>query len=223
MGIAAQWGTFVHSWLETGQIPNGKEGDGLRKRIEASQISRHTLWPLDGEFEVTLALRLSDFKCVRYPGVALPPGRTLKEDREAWKMAFDDDWIVGSADYGNEIMDGPWVDDLKTGRYAHWKDFAAQQSFYSLAYSLYRYNDIRDTRSTVTQWTRYPIGNKPVRKGCVLTAQDLEAFGSKLRTLQKRVRRLREAAQDIQHGTLFRGEHCYFCPSKNNCVEYNKE
>jgi PD-(D/E)XK nuclease superfamily len=223
MGVAASWGTRVHSWMETGECgpePIDAVGRAIRARVAASGVNRRNLWPEEGEFEVPLAYNVNTGAALRcdYPRV-FPSGGTARTYAANWKNAFDDEWVVGSPDFAMELVGRPWVDDLKTGRYAHWTSHAAQQTFYCLAYSKWRYGEFRDSRSTITHWTKYPMAAAPTRKGVILTVDQLEEFGHKLSALRKSILRCKEAPEKIE-AELNLGEHCRFCPSQTHCPAY---
>ena len=215
-GPAAAWGTKVHGWMETGELPEGDDGTLLAKRIKKSGVDRAKLWPVSGEsgeFEVPVAYNLVNGRAIRYVAVAGGPvgGAALRAHKSAWKAAFDNEWVTGTLDFAAELMDTYWIDDLKTGREAHWADYAAQQSFYALAWSTIKYGEIRDGRSTITHWPNYPITRAPVRHGASLEVPALLAF-------VKRLQGLRETVLG-RSGSLKVGDHCRFCPSKLYCPE----
>jgi hypothetical protein len=221
-GVAAAWGTKVHSWVETGQLPEGRDGAAIQKRINAAQVSRARLWPEEGEHELALALDVTSGTVAR---CVVPAGRDGREYKDAWKAAFDDRWLVGSIDFGMELLGRPWVDDLKTGREVTWKKHAAQQSAYCLMYSLDRYGEVRDSRSTVTHWPKYPIHNPPRRFGSDLSVDYLNDFLYRLRMLRDDVLTLRStstAGEDISAGLSY-GAHCRFCPSRSHCPKFGQE
>lgn len=134
-------------------------------------------------------------------------------DKDAWKAAFNDEWIVGTLDYGQVIFDTPWVDDLKTGRFVTWEDYAAQQTFYCGVYSLLAVGSIVDTRSTLTHWPRYPVGKRPNRFGYLIEEAELKGF---LKSLLE----FRNQALAQRPSSLVTGEHCRFCPSRGNCSAF---
>ena len=135
------------------------------------------------------------------------------QTKDEWKASFDDEWIVGTLDYGQVIFDTPWVDDLKTGRFVTWEDYEKQQTFYCAAYSLVAMGAVVDTRSTLTHWPRYPVYKKPSRFGYLLEAAELKAF-------LKSLKEFRNQALAQKPSDLVTGEHCRFCPSRGNCSAY---
>lgn len=206
---ARDWGNACHKWAETGELPtNYKFRTLLLKKIAKSGTNREELWNADGSREMALAYNVIDGRCETAPPDC--------QDKNAWKGAFGDEWIVGTLDYAQVIFDTPWVDDLKTGRFVEWEDYAAQQTFYCAVYSKLSVGSVVDTRSTITHWPRYPTHKKPYRFGHVLEAEELLAF---LRSLKDF--RLQVLAQKPQ--SLVLGDHCKFCPSRGNCPEFGKE
>lgn len=203
---AAEWGTSVHSWLETGIVTS----PGLGERITLSGTNRERLWPR-GLHEITLALNVVTGDARRYYGAS--------EGRDAWKTDFDDEWITGTLDFVGELFDLPWVDDLKTGRFAAWNDYKAQQSFYVLAWSRYRYEETRESRSTITHWPRYPKHLPPTREGRVLSLDYLGGFAKQLTQLRDDILRAQDAG-----AALNPGKQCVYCPSRSHCpqgIQYN--
>lgn len=216
--IAAEWGTKVHAWAETGVLPEGKDGAALGKKIDKAGVSRRKLWPEEGEHEITIALDPESL-AVKYcdpPAGAADTSTARRAYADKWKEGFDDTWIVGSIDFGMELIGRPWVDDLKTGRLVSWQDYQAQQTVYAAMYSLWKYGALRETRSTVTHWPRYPVGVAPARMGGTLTVAYLESFMHRLRELRTEILKLK-AGGDMR---LSYGEHCRFCPSRRGCDLY---
>lgn len=214
-GLAAEWGSMAHRWMETGEYDDTPAGKLLRKKVETSGVERHKVWPATGKFEVALSYNVENGKAAWYIPPAGMPIEQQRKERDAWKSVFDDEWIVGTADYLGELLDNPWVDDLKTGRNAHWGDFRYQQFLYGIAYTSVVYKDLQPVRSTITHWPRYPVARLPNRMGTVIEPDQFKEFAAKLRQLRKEVK-----AGKIK---LNVGNHCYFCPSKNNCTEYSLE
>ena len=212
-GIAAAWGTKVHSWAETGQLPAGLDGVALEKRIKASETSRLALWPEDGQREVAMA-----YNVVR--NIATTCTSTEPGYKDRWKAAFDDEWITGTCDYVADVFGDPWVDDLKTGRQVHWKDYEAQQSFYVLAWCMADRGELVQSRSTITHWPRYPVAVKPNRFGTTLDVEYLMLFRGKLQHLRTEILAGR---QQPEIGLLFTGDQCKYCPSRGTCPKLSAQ
>jgi hypothetical protein len=212
---AAAYGTAAHTWVETGVAPEGKDGDAVLRKVKASGIKREDWWPTTGLHEVPLA-----YNVVTGESLALVLGLSTA-DKNAWKMAFGDEWVVGTADYVGVLMEAPWVDDLKTGRNAEWEHHRFQQTLYVLAWNLFATHKLEPTRSTITHWPKYPLPKMPLRFGEVLEPDYLEDFQRKLKNLRTDVLRLREAKEkgmDV-HNRLTDGPQCVYCPSKNSCTK----
>lgn len=212
---AAAWGTAIHAWKETGTLPNDPKIRSLfNKKLGASGVDRVKLWPVAGEHEVALA-----FNVVTGVGrrCTVPVGAAADEYRATWKSAFDDQWVTGTLDYVMELLGGPWVDDLKTGRYGHPKDYEAQQTFYCLAWGTATYGEITPTRSTITHWPKYPTAAHPVRLGSVFNLDYLKAFWKRLQGLRAQILRLQPLPKDAIMGELSTGEQCMYCPSRAAC------
>jgi hypothetical protein len=196
---AAAWGTMCHRWVETGEIGH----PGLQKKLDASGASRDALWP-GGSHEVALAYNVLTGEARSFQG----------DGKDEWKAAFDNEWVVGTLDYVDEVFGEPWVDDLKTGRRVTWEAYEAQQTFYALAWSKANYGDRRRTRSTLTHWPRYPLGGLPFRFGKVIEAEELEHFEARLREMRAAI---------LSQGPRVVGPQCTYCPSRTNCNTYLNE
>lgn len=210
---------MVHAWKETGEYPDTKEGRALKKKVEASGVERGTFWA-GGLHELPLAYNVvtSESRCL-----ILPVDNAAKT---AWKASFDNEWVVGTADYVGLLLDLPWVDDLKTGRRVDYLDHRYQQAFYSLAWTLYlvrtgELGEITQCRSTITHWPRYPLGDKPLRFGTVLEPDFFADFRVKLRNLKvdtQALRVIKEKNMDLG-AKLSEGPQCTYCPSKTSCTK----
>lgn len=215
-GTAAQWGTLVHSWLETGEIPTQEPfRRALTRRLKESGVDREIWWPSEGVHEATFGLNLVSGEVVRCVMPRLVQmGETQKSYSDRWKESLSDEWVVGTLDFGMELLDRPWVDDLKTGRFASWHDYAAQQTFYCVVWSQYLYAELRESRSTITHWPKYPSAGKPKRKGTLLGVDTLKKFVLELTQLRESVLGLRNTGKT---GELLPGDQCRYCPSRTNC------
>lgn len=200
---AANWGTAAHAWKETGLYPGGTTGVALKKRVAASGIDRLKLWPVTGVHEVALA-----YNVVRGNVMMSTSKDAAYNDR--WKAAFDDEWVTGSLDFVDDVFGEPWLDDLKTGRLVHYKDYEAQQSFYVMAWCLADKGKLTRSRSTLTHWPRYPLGGLPSRFGVTMEVEYLELFRDKLAQLRKDI-----LAKD--NSLLSTGAQCTYCPSRGAC------
>lgn len=210
IGDAAIWGNVVHYWAETGgynDLTEPKLRAALEERVALTRVERLALWPSEGYRELGLALNV-----VSGEAQMLVDGSP--EARDEWKAGFGDEWVVGTADYAGELMDYPWVDDLKTGRFAAWDDYEAQQTFYCLAYSRARYGATHETRTTITHWPKYPKARPPHRTGRVLSVGQLNAFAGRLARLRETILAGRA---DQEHLELDAGPQCLYCPSKGAC------
>jgi hypothetical protein len=211
---AAEWGTRCHFWKETGEFGVGREALTLKKKVENSGVRREELWS-QGLHEVPLAYNVETGEA-RALVVPLHP-----EEKGSWKTAFGDSWVTGTADYVGFILDGPWVDDLKTGRKVEYVDHRFQQAFYVMTWGLSQLRELRPGRSTLTHWPKYPLGEKPRRFGTVLEPGFFQEFQDRLRNLYRDWKKLKEkgdTGMDIT-GHLQDGGHCLYCPSKPSCTK----
>lgn len=212
---AAAWGDGVHLWAETGELPTDhKFRRLLEEKIVLSGIDRMALWPEGGVREPAFAYNVITGEAQMYTGP--------KAEKDAWKAAFGDEWITGSADYAADLFDAPWVDDLKTGRAVSWAAYKAQQSFYVVAWSKVRFGGLRQGRSTLTHWPKYPKHNPPDRFGRTLDVDYLEKYTVELRGLRDKILAGRAVVAEPAETkkkleVLSLGEHCGYCPSKLAC------
>lgn len=212
--VAAEFGTLVHYWKETGVIQDGRLGLALKKKLKLTEVQRETYWH-EGLHEVPVAYNVVTGKA---EALVLP---VAKEKRDEWKAAHGDEWITGTADYVGLILDAPWVDDLKTGKNVEYLDHRYQQGFYALCWTLFQMGRLTPARSTITHWPKYPLPKKPLRFGTVLVPEFFEELQVKLAELRNSVRRLRVLKEDGMNleNRLTDGAHCIYCPSKLACAK----
>lgn len=204
---AAEWGTMVHTWAETGLVAhkNKRTATSFRKRLKALNLKPTDLWDADGEHEVSVAYNW------RY-GYAIPFYGRGKEAAE-WKASFNVDWITGTIDYikyfDRGVNDLPYVkvDDLKTGK---WWDKdpidSAQIAFYGMcAWKWYTC----PVELGVTHWPRYPATSEPDQSTNWITPEMWEIF-------ERKLQRSCENAMNPEFNPT--EEHCRFCPGRNACL-----
>lgn len=214
---AAAWGTYVHYWAETGHLQGNLAYDRLlNDKIVQGGVDRTALWPEEGEHEIALAYHVVERRAIR---CKVPMGITDPKDQTAyknnWKAAMGNEWVTGTADFAMELLDEPWVDDLKTGRRASYDDYLHQQGFYCMAYVLAEYGELREARSTLTHWPKYPKARPPDRFG---EKYELAYF----RQLQDSLSTLREQVLN-QRVKLTVGPQCQYCPSRLSCPSYGSQ
>jgi hypothetical protein len=208
--IAADWGSMVHDWKETGEVKafNGRTNlvPLFKKKLDVTGVRREQWWPTTMIHELAMAIK---------PGEAyaqlLDGG---KEEKEAWKAAFDFQWGTGTLDGYDWMFDVLWIDDLKTGRFVTEEDYIEQRRFYALGLSrLLGYRG--PVNVTLTHWPRYPVPSLPSRFGRVVEADELDDFEKRLRKLRDDISRAREDRGSL---VLNPGEsQCGFCPSRKRC------
>lgn len=219
--MAANYGTLVHGWVETGRVPDclgekrrtkGCSCDSctLQKKILLSGIRRRDWWP-EGEHEVTFALELFTLELRYYKGP--------RKDANAWKARYygKSRWLTGTIDYRSKDNGRPWVDDLKTGKWP--VDYRKRQlSSYLLPswveegcpYGEYYHRSI-------SQWPRYPLDELPVRKG-----QAHPLRGSALAIHLDDLRWAAEHPEEVNPEPIYTGPWdpdrplsvCAFCPCR---------
>lgn len=214
---AADFGTMVHTWKETGEVPSSRQGLTLKKKLKETGVTREQYWSA-GLHEVPLAYNVATGEA---RALVLP---APTDSKNAWKAGFGEDWVVGTADYVGLLLDSPWVDDLKTGKNAEWLDYKYQQAFYLMTWTLFTEHALIPGRSTITHWPRYPISGKPARYGTTLDENFFAEFQDKLKRLKHdktKLVELKERGMDVI-SRLTDGVQCVYCPSKPSCIKGQK-
>jgi hypothetical protein len=221
---AADWGTMVHHWVQTGEVKgNDKRSENaLRKAIELSGVERLSLWPDGGHHEGGLSLRVG--------------GTAREASRDATPR---DGWITGHFDYQWWLWGGElWVDDLKTGKFyanpepgqiGHAPELevganrfppratSEQQRFYGLTLSrLLGYRG--PVHTSVTHWPRLPLTHRhapPTRTWHKYSRDELSYFYRELESMYQSYKRNQKMDADLE---LNPGEWCKFCPARSNCL-----
>lgn len=196
-----------------------KWSGSLQRKVQESGVHREALWP-EGIHEVPVAYNV-------LTGVATALVLPVSGGRkESWKAAFGDEWVVGTADFVSELLEAPWVDDLKTGRRVAYGDYEYQQGLYCLAWTKFTMGGLCEARSTITHWPKYPISQAPIRFGTVLTPEWFRDLQSRLKQLREDVMRLREfedsGRRESVVARLSDGPQCIYCPSKLACTKGQK-
>lgn len=208
--ISADWGTMVHGWKETGKVEvvNGRKNlvPLFEKKLKQTGVRREQWWPESMVHETAIAVK-------PFEAYAQMQGGT-KDEKEAWKAAFGEDWATGTDDGYDWMFDVLWIDDLKTGRFVTEEDYIEQRRFYALGIS--RLLDYRGpVNVTLTHWPRYPVTSLPQRFGRVIEQDELNDFEKRLLKLRDDIRRARE---DKSRLVVVPGEEqCVFCPSRKRC------
>ncbi|MBA2630532.1 MAG: PD-(D/E)XK nuclease family protein [Thermoleophilaceae bacterium] len=218
---AAAWGTMMHAWSETGELPKGlskRTMEAFLKRmtaLEKAGLTREMLWPpADGEHEVVVALGLVDGQ----PDLGELVGGTL-EERDAWKALQPATSVVGTIDYRGWLFDLRWIDDLKTGRDDSPPLDRPQMKFYASYHAL---KENAPVRTSITHWPRSPADGLPQRtRGLWGTWTAIEAleFLHEMEKARRRLVRSRERSAEGHEPDARPGEHCTYCPSQMRCPE----
>jgi hypothetical protein len=201
---AADYGTLVHYWKETGEIDPAwaarKDVELLRRKLAATGVERETWWPAHGAHEESFAIRLESMTV---------EWRMLPKDAaDKWKAQFDRlAYVTGTIDWHDAVEWEAHVDDLKTGRRSVRPD-SPQLKTYAAALWLRRGKPAGVTAS-VTHWPKYPLGLLPVRTSKVLTAG----------VLRDHLDRLRLAAGST--GEINPGECCRWCDCRPDCPAWD--
>lgn len=233
--LAADWGTMVHLWKETGEIhgardaagkPNKRMENALALAIFESGIDRLALWPAGGNHEGSLAVAVDG------------TGQVSRDDtvRDGWVTGHYDFtwWLLEGADGRGEL----WIDDLKTGqeypnpppgipghiygmevgqnRFPQRAD-TEQTRFYALGLSeLLAYTG--PTHVSVTHWPRLPVVSRhslPRREWHTYTHGELMAYWGDLeRMYQDKLHNERAMLGHEDSLILNPGAHCRFCPAQ---------
>lgn len=204
---AANWGTLVHHWKETGQTDpswaDPRDTATLEKKLVLSGIDRETWWPSgEGRHEVTFALHLYNHELRLYDE------KLTASTRDTWKLGFGPKWLTGTIDWlGNADPTIGYVDDLKTGAWPVDVKTSAQLRAYSLVPWVAAGCPMAwDGIVSITAWPKYRLDGQPSRTSHWLGALDL------LETLED----LRHAEENPQQVTPT-DEGCKFCDCKPLC------
>ena len=210
---AARWGTMLHHWKETGEwLEDTQPVRRRRAALVAGGVSREDLWPITGAHEVAFALHTANKLAVRCD---LP----TREEKEAWKLSFDESWITGTCDYLGDLLGEPWVDDLKTGKYGLHAEADPwdlwQMRFYALCAAMFTGAD--RVHVSLTWWPRYPADGVPLQIWAEpVTATELLGLTLPLlETARRAAVASRLLTPDAQPG-----DHCTFCKSRTSCPAY---
>jgi hypothetical protein len=212
---AADFGTLVHAWKETGEIQawgSRAHRTALRRKLLASRTRRAGWWPAAlGHHEVTFAIDVFNAAYFTYNGP--------RSEANAWKERFDPrKFLTGTIDWLGHGEDGaPWVDDLKTGRRR--VDPGCKQL---MSYALYPW--LRDgapiewsCHRSITWWPRYPMHRGPRRHFAQpLTGVEAAAHFVALRHALERGEAFRTGARTPEEINPTE-EGCRFCDCQPSC------
>lgn len=208
MGDAAQWGNTLHHWKESGDWGNTspKVSNRRMEALAASWGSREALYPTSGTHEVSYALHTRSRIVERF----VSPDR---DAREAWKAKFDSDWLTGTCDYEGEVLDAPWVDDLKSGRYVPDNPWDLWQlRFYAVCAAMY--HNASQVAVSVTHWPRSPADAPPVR---IWTPEPVHVDTLLNEILPALEALRREVVRSWDRPDARPGQHCTYCAASNHC------
>lgn len=232
---AADWGSLVHRWAQTGEISkagSARHASALKQAIAKSGIDRLAYWPLGGVSEGALALRIDGKR------------EANRDDtpRRGWLTGhYDFQWWV----WGDEL----WVDDIKTNRlYPNpappWPghdpeievganrfppDVASPQlKLYALALCLVLGYLDRVVHVSLTHWPRLPLTARhalPERHWVTYSpAQLLDFYGQLEAKYQDFLHNEQAIANPFNEQLrLLDGAHCRFCPSLLACPQTKEQ
>lgn len=170
---AADYGTLVHWWKETGETaPSWASAADIRlleEKLALTCVERTRWWRSAGQHEVSFAIRVADAHLELYRGP--------RPDAEKWKAKWDPrKYLTGTIDWLWWGASGrAWVDDLKCGKWPVDPVTSAQLRSYALVPWIRAGCPPAFTVTvSITQWPKYPKWKGPVRTPHWLTALDLE-------------------------------------------------
>ncbi len=152
---AADTGTLLHLWVETGE-----EHPAVARKILSSGFRREEYWPPgQGEHEVTFAINLRTLELQR------PSAKVAKTAGDEWKTRFDPAlWLTGTMDWLGVDSGVDWVDDLKTGNWPV-DPLTGQLLSYALVPWILKGRPESDyqVQRSITWWPWYPLSAWPKR------------------------------------------------------------
>lgn len=213
MGEAAGWGTLVHAWKESGVwLKAGKDVLRRDQALRDHGQSRAELWPAGGLHEVSYALNTKARVAERFVSAD-------RDEREAWKLGWDSDWLTGTNDWEGEVLGDPWVSDLKTGRFVPDNPWDAWQlKFYAACAAILSHAD--HVHVSIDHWPRYPADGPLNRVWAPEPITKDEIFGSVLPQLE---RKRQEVVASWDRPDARPGEHCTYCDAKAVCPALVRE
>lgn len=203
---AANWGTNVHAWKETGEWWEDTQVTRRRQAaLIAADMSRSTLWPGTTGHEVSLALRTSVRTVETFSG--------HHEARESWKKGWDANWLTGTADYIGDLFGTPWIDDLKTGKEVPEDPWDLWQlRFYAVCVMIL--NPLAtEVLTSITHWPRYPADSAPRRLWSAPIPRE-EVMGTTLGLLEHGRRNIEASKKSLR---VYPGAHCTYCSAAPGC------
>lgn len=202
---AAEYGTLVHHWKETGKVEGSdshvKTFNKKLGFLKTAGISRLDLWPAAGFHEVAVAYNCIDGRvAILYEG-----------DTDAFKTGHSEPWITGSCDYYLKDDGGLLVDDLKTGML--WdKSARACAQLYFYAMNIAKVHHVQETEIRITHWPKYPLERLPEfmdDEPVIITSETFARLESRLK---------KDYLNYKSTNPEFRlGEACEYCPAKSLC------
>lgn len=197
---AAQFGTAMHKWKETGVWPKGRAFERRRRNLEAAGITREMLWqPELGRHEVPVAIRTPSNTARTPKGIV---------DGDAWKALQPPDAVTGTIDWLGTLLFDLHVDDLKTGTWvpSNPLDLVQMQGYATAALLLHP--DADSVLVSITHWPRSPADSLPRQRFSPepWTRKDANEFLHQV----ERARRDVIASRDFGPHAIT-GPHCQYC------------
>lgn len=208
---AAEYGTIVHKWKETGLVPAGESllHRTVRAKVQRLPAEERERWWPNGHHEVHVSWDPRDGRGELWPESR---ARQLSDSvkYESWEeYRYGIPGFTGTLDFVGDHNGLPWIDDLKTGR----TDNGPPEEFAPLlgyASAWLAAKSMRACYVSLTYFRRYPVGESVIeRVGPVFVGrQQLSDF--------------REAVLASVNGRhkvdeLNPGPHCTYCPAEDNC------
>lgn len=211
---AGEWGTMVHTWKATGRVQPSKAYPQHARlftkklktvwgTIEDSEKARLTLWPDDGQHELSIAYNCNDGSFA-WSDTSTP---------DEWKGKFGNEWITGTMDYLGDVLGVPWTSDLKTGRFP--PDAEGPQNMFYAAGTWLLKDRPPSVIASIDWWARYPVYNLPKRFDAEPDSESLDKFLWECQNSYRIHGRARVA--DDKTPFLVTGSQCTWCPSRRIC------
>lgn len=213
-GNSAIWGSAWHQVVEQGTLlSSSDDGEpwpawvvkGVADKLSNISPVWRDQWPVGGAHELRGELDGDDIQ------VAACLGKGEKWNERPTGIRI-------KADYIGMKLGEPWVDDLKTGRFA---DEPTSLQVGAAALLVATLKGAEGVWGSITHWTRYPKGNEPEREWHYYDADALDQVRLRLRTIRADALgpapTFRKSSDEYDNPT----NQCLWCSSRKFCPQWD--